>query len=469
MKICPICNHQNEDSAKFCDGCGSPLTEQSAQAPAPNAADPAFTEIPSAPASEAPAEKPKKKNFLSKRLFLILGGALSVAGIVVLIGALTNWFGLVSPLQGLFKAFAKTAEAESLTISVKAKMGDEKAKGSFRYVMDPDEETLAFLGGMEEDGRNQKIALYKGDLIRITTSDNMDFDSYNYANIQENALDEDDFFEKLEDLKEEAEDPDWEEYVENAGLEDYIDADEIEAFFEDFYKDKLCDSEWLEEYLGFEKDGNTYAFEPDPDDLAEEMLEVLIDSDVLSRDARDSLKDLRDDIEDVDLDNVKVRIAFTVKRGYISEIEFHLKVKGGETLSIEIEITDPNNTEISSSELKKVKKAAEQIIEQNTCKECGHYGLENHGDCSECGAHGYIGYDGKVCWDCYNKPDYSYAGRGYCCDCGYYRETYYSYYKYRMCESCIEDNYYYSSNKGYCFECGDYEYLYSSGKCYDCY
>ena len=34
MKICPNCKNQNEDTAKFCDICGTPLP-QAEEAPAP--------------------------------------------------------------------------------------------------------------------------------------------------------------------------------------------------------------------------------------------------------------------------------------------------------------------------------------------------------------------------------------------------------------------------------------------------
>ena len=89
MKICPNCNKQLIDSARFCDGCGSPVQEAPASEPAPQ------------PAWEAPASEPapqyaehphvqqasaKKKKPLNKKLLIIgaIAAAVLVAGIILL-------------------------------------------------------------------------------------------------------------------------------------------------------------------------------------------------------------------------------------------------------------------------------------------------------------------------------------------------------------------------------------------------
>lgn len=454
MNICPKCNKENVEGCAFCGFCGSPMEQKQVTAPIVES-------------TLLTVKKSKKNKIIG---FSVVFSILIIIG-VILAGYFTNWFGMLSPLHGLIKATEKTVTAKNLTatITVDGDDGDDdELEGDFRYSMDHEARDILFLFEGEEGDKNEtKRLLYKGDLY--------EYDEYEdgcYAYVEEDFVNEKKFFKKYDKIYGEKKQIDWDEAVETLELDDYVDSDEVEEFLKEFYNEKLRNKEWLEKYAGFEKKGNTYIFKPDTADLLEEISDICSDSDAFERKAKKAIKKaLNDDfLEDVDLE-----IKITLKGKYISEIDIVCEYEK-EEIEINVKFSDINKTKISEDEIKKLKNDIEDTIEEYTCDECGETTFFEdgmHGDCPECGEHGYIGYGDGVCWDCDYYDDYyydtDYAGYGYCNRCADYDETYYSYYDHTLCEYCYDDYYYDSLNYGYCNDCCDYAKLYDDHLCYWCY
>jgi len=79
--FCPKCGVENQDGAKFCKGCGSPLGGQPTNSP--------FAGTPAPGVTPVPAPKPQKK----PKLPVIIAAVAIVA--VLVVGFATSWFGLV--------------------------------------------------------------------------------------------------------------------------------------------------------------------------------------------------------------------------------------------------------------------------------------------------------------------------------------------------------------------------------------
>lgn len=489
MAICPRCNHENRDDGKFCASCGFPLMQENSDTIFVN--NQAAPVVENAPAAEQPVaapvmenapinEQPQAEGFVQnepqpvmfgvdpyatyaqppKKKALIICAIASLVVIlgVVITGFLTDWFGLLSPLHGLIKAFKNTFEAENLTMNISVEQGDNEADLGLRYDIDIEKEELVVIGTMDD---NDNILLYKGDAYNYASDDS-------YAHIQEQAFDEDEFFEKYKEAKEEQEDIDWEELFEDANLDDYVNGDEFEAFLTELYKEKLCDDEWLAEYLGFKEEDDVYTFKPDLADLSEEIADICDDSNAFTRDAKKAIRNALEADELLDLlEDIDIQLSIKVDGGYISAIDFNLETPDEQEIIITIEFANVGETIISEQEIKEFKNKTQNIIDDHTCNECGEvvfYG--EHGDCKECGEHGDIDYDG-MCWDCYYYSS-DYAGYGYCNRCQDYGATYYSYYDHKLCDYCKDYYNYNSISYGYCFHCGDYGKLYGDDSCYSC-
>lgn len=471
MKYCPNCGTQLPDEAAFCGACGCAMpTEQAAYPEAyPQAETYTATYAETYPeyAPEYVPEQPPKKK---KTWLWILLGVLGVLIVAAVVGFFTNWFGLVSPLHGLGKAMAKTGSAESLTLKATVKYtyedGEtEKETVNMRVVLDEDEEKIYY---MSEAG--DTVTLFDdGDVYYYREAE--DEDDYDYAYVTES--DESagkKYFETYEDIYD-GKDIDWEEWVEAAELEDYIKGNKVEDFLEEFNKEYLRDTDWLEKTLGFEKDGNTYTFEPSMKRLSKEITKIVDDSRAFTDEAKEAVDEVMTEIkESAEEEDISLRISFTVKGGYVSEITIKATADDAK-VEYTVEITDVNKTSISSKDMSAIRDKVEQLIDENTCDTCGDSLWwqdedEYHGDCSFCDDHGDLrySYEGDpCCYDCY------YDATHRCERCGD-SDAYYSYSSYeRLCSTC-----YYSLRYGYdtCDVCGEFENMYDYAGyelCWDCY
>lgn len=488
MKYCPNCGKELPDEAAFCGECGCAMPAAQAEVYAeaaypegyaqtyaegypeayPQTYPQAYPEAyPQTYPEYAPEQPPKKK----KTWLWVTLGVLAVLIAAAVVGFFTNWFGLVSPLHGLGKAIAKTGSAESLTLKATVKYtyddGEtEKATGNIRLVLDEDEEKIYYI--TESDGNT--VLFDDGDVYTYIEAE--DEDDYDYAYVTES--DESagkEYFDRYEDLYD-GKDIDWEEWVELAELEDYVNGKKVESFLEEFNKEYLRDAEWLEKTLGFEKEGNTYTFEPSMKRLSKEINEIVEDSRAFTDEAKEAVDEVMTEIkESAEEEDISLRISFTVKGGYVSEITIKATADDAK-VEYAIEITDVNKTSITAKERGEIRDKVEQLIDENTCDECGDtlwFQDEDdyHGDCSFCDEHGDLRYtveDQPACYDCYYTATHS------CQKCGD-SSAYYNYDGYdRLCYDC-----YYALKYAYdtCDVCGSEEsYLYDYNGydlCWDCY
>lgn len=462
MKKCTICGKIMPDAAEFCDACFGPLVMAEVPADEPVSAP---TGVPASDAESAftPAPAPKKKlpNLLAMSKWMkITLASVAVVGVVAVVGLLTNWFGLVSPLNKLGKAVMKTVSADSLTITCSGKRttsyGDVyREKGTYKVVLDKEKEKLTIL--MEND---EYTSLYdKGTTYYYSEPEG---DYRGYASIYEDDDDEvsDTVFDIYNDVYD-GKKIHWDEVVKAFDLDDYVDDDEIDEFVKTVYKECLNNREWLEECLDYDKKGNTYTFKPDVEELGESIIDLVDDSDAFKRKAKRGIEDEIDwyieAAEDADAD---ITITITLKRGYLSNIHVEYSDSYDNELELDIDITDVNKTVIDT---KKIKNEVEDLLEENACHECG----EEYGQYEDDGVY--------LCWECYYVCDvcgeYGYEerdGKRYCwehdevCDnCGDFCNYTYDFDYEDWCYDC-----YYT-----CEECGDYASYTYRGKrlCYDCY
>lgn len=474
MKTCSSCGMELPEGASFCGHCGGSAVEVADAAPVAVVAE----------------ETPVKKK-VPKKWLLILIAVLAALGVVATVGFLTNWFGLVSPLHGLGKAFMKTAQAESATIQFSVKRTDDgdtyKEKATAKLVLDKDKKKVTYLTESDES-----TTLYvNGDEYYYREPD--DEDDRGYASIYEGEGNDKDFFDNYNDIVKDGK-IDWTELVKKAELGEYINESKIDDFIETVYEECLSDKEWLQDNLGFEKNGKTYVFEPDFEELGESIVDLCKDSKAFKKDAKQGIEDAMERmIEGAEDNDVRITVSITVKKGYISEI--NVVIKGEDDLKMEytLSITNVNKTEITSKEISRVKNNVRDWIEENACDRCG----EGIGDyeydgemlcygcyytCESCGGHNWSDYerDGmRVCYDCRyvceecNDPcgnTYSLNGKDVCEDCYYTCDncgevsdwSLNTFNGKRWCDDCYSK----------CSSCGNSSASYTRDDkrlCYDCY
>lgn len=460
MKRCTQCAEYWPDSNAFCGTCGGALVdagfvenndEKTVAATEYKEHINQMEENPvqaDADFGAVVTDEPEKKAKSKKPLVAVLVTVLVVA-LVFGAGVLTNWFGLGSPLNGLVKAAMNTAQAKSFTVEISIDDASYDEVSTLKYQGNLKKEEISFV--YEEDYCSE--CLYDG--YYYTVYD--DGDAYK----SEAELDE--FFESVNKFYD-GKKVDWEEVITDADLEDYVKHEEVEGFLKDVYRKCLSDKKWLKEYLGFEKSGNTYTFEPDLEKLFEEVNSICQDADVFTRKAKNEIEDEIDEmIEDVEDEEIEMFVEIKLKAGKISTVDINVYDDGDER-TMNVEFSDINKTN--------VEKDAQDIIDEyedyakdHSCDECDQvlYEYNYHGDCDECGTHGDL-WDEDLCEDCYKNEYYN-----YCDECGDYEETYY-YDGDELCWDCYDEVYY--DDFDYCSDCGDYAKMYKwDGEyyCYDCY
>ena len=507
MKKCSICGKKLPDYAVFCDGCGGEAVTVEEVAPV-NVAEEFVDGVAPVALEDLPVEPvetvPQKKKGAVK---WILIAAAAILCLLALVGWLTNWFGLVSPLHKLGKAMTKTFTADSFTINVTYKVtadGDtEEQEMTYCQVIDEKAETVTVYqeSTSTHEGEDGLVERTSMSLIEKDKSYSCSLSNgkVSYASIAEKKNYTSDVLEQRNATK----DMSWDEIIDAADLEDVLDADEMDAFVDHLYKDYFANKRWLKEEMGFIRDGNTYTFNVDLEDFVEWMIDVVDDADAFKKDARSSIKQgLKYYLEEMDESdtNLNLELSFTVEGRYLSNV--HLELSGevdGEKGRVEIDvaITDVNSTEITSA--KKVKEKVNEWLEAegivyDECRECDDFGRvygpnllcsDCYYVCADCGEYGEYEEDGYCyCYDCYYTCEscgdsgcasYERDGMKVCSECRYVCEecgavsgTYYDYNEKELCYACYKEARY------RCDKCGvvSSSSLYSvNGErwCYDCY
>ena len=409
MSFCQNCGQQTADGVTVCETCCA------AQQPVLVAAETVGDSLPM---------QPKKSKKLP--ILLSLCAVVAAAVTVVVIGWLTNWFGTVSPLQGIIDAVSETLSAKNLTLHFEINEGTEthpdRYSGDARIVLNKDERQLSFHAELQDDNYFSIEVLHDSTIYHYTERGE---EKYGYYE----SFDDDAFelvFDALETL--ESDDMDWDDIFETVGLndyDDYIHTDRISAFLEAFYKNCLCDGDWLEEFLGFTKTSDTYSFSVDVKKLGKELINIIVDSEVLTDDGKKLVKELKKELNSVDLD---VEFSVTLNGDYLSTANVNLEYEGYR-FSLFGQVSAVNKTFITDTEMDALAQKIDDLKER--CKGCNDL---------------VIPYQDGYCSDCY------YRLFDYCDNCAGYKVIHSNGY----CEDCYNDLY------GYCDYCGDYDRLYEN-------
>lgn len=342
MIICKNCQAQLGDNALFCDQCGSPVVledekplETMVEADQP-IIQPESEQVPaSSPVitpSPVPTKKPKNKKLIA------LSVLFAVLFVVIVAGILTNWFW--GPLRGLFFVSYRTARATDITISIHTETDEISSELIFiQYDIDPKKEDVTLLVDLP----------ISKDIIKKPTYIIIDEQTI-YASIagestsaEMSKKDMRSFFLAYNMLTG-REKLDIEELLEEFGLEDVIDADEVEDFLDILSNDCLCNSVWLKENMGFERDGRDYCFEIVPHKFYKAILEVAKESRLItSKEKRALLESMND------LPNETIKVKISTKNGYLHEI-----VMKSSDAKVTIEYKDINHTTVDQDRIDKL-------------------------------------------------------------------------------------------------------------------
>lgn len=393
MRKCTICRQEWPDGSMFCGVCGGVTEEVPASVNSVPMED-IFTPVTD--------DTPPKKRIPT---WLLLAVAAVLLCAMLTVGFIYNWFGLFSPWGRLGRATARALKADSATITYSLEVTSDsdhsEQTGEIYLVLDEDaEEVFAYF--VLEDGNERQVAAVDGDRSYNYRAED---GTVQYASVGD--VDADELFdardELLDSLKER--DPDWDDILEDAGLEDYLDADEMDKFVRQLGRKYFGNRRWLKENMGYSRKGNTVTLRPDPETFLEALLEIVEDSDAFTRKGKreigDALDEALDALDEAEAD-LDIEISFTTTGRYLSNI--HLEVSGevdGEegAVELDIDISNVNKTEVEQSDIRYVRNLVEEWLEQEGIR---------YDECDVCSDFGELEYyDGRyLCWDCYYDRKY---------------------------------------------------------------
>lgn len=365
--FCPKCGNTMPEGAVFCGACGNRLEVQTAptqetyvpkqQETVAAPATPVQEQPPVEPVCEQPAapayepayvpptpvtpEAPKAKKKSLTWLWILIAAAVLVASVVV-VGALTGWFGLVKPVRTVLKATEKTLLAENFTMELKA----SGEKLTVKCSINVDNKTITAVVE-DEDGEIQSV-IYDNYAIEEYDGE------YYYEDLSEDIEPIFEYYEEGKDNKFSAE---WiTGLLEDAGAFDDqdVDVDEFEKCLDKFMR-QADKTSWLKKHAGYKKgfeDGATvHEFDLNPKDLGTGSLKFFKSC----FEDEDDYDDAMEELEDMDKDDYEeVKVSFSVKGGKL--VGLTAKADG---TKFTISFTDINKTDIDYDELDEMLDAAE--------------------------------------------------------------------------------------------------------------
>lgn len=331
---CNNCGKQLETNAAFCNNCGTKVEQINNEAKS----------------SDVVKKTTKAPLFIGIAVALV---AIIVIGIVGTVIKMSN-----NPINKILKATQNTIDQGSCEFDVRINFDGDKESMNGVIEIDRDKKSISYDIYDNEGNRAilvnntiveiyeewEEIDVYNVDKKMIKSM----FDIYENVDLKNPAKsDFEEIFKAIDELSEGDVDIDY-----NDESKDLIKlSDDIYSK----YCKKFGSKKWLEDCLGYEKNGNTYSFEPDLeallDDLTEfieeneedidEIIEMGLDvADVNENVDVDDLYDLIDEILDESReDDIEVSVEITIEKGCISEINFSYE-EYGDKLEVEIEISE---------------------------------------------------------------------------------------------------------------------------------
>ena len=243
VKKCPHCGGPLDSDAVFCNYCGKKLDKPLARKVGKKLGGVNLPKFP-------------------KKGIIATGSIALVLAVVLLLGFVTNWFGVVGPAAQIAAAVKNTLTAKNFTVDyefsvVSTGEGSEVSRGTAYISIDPKARELTYYSEQVYGGVRQITAVYKGCYIlrngnRVygyAIDDELDsfFDSYD----EQSSMDLAEFLDTV---------------INEAELDSQIDCAEFERGLKSYFKD-LNNRKWLEEYAGYsveKEDGVTkHCFSPD--------------------------------------------------------------------------------------------------------------------------------------------------------------------------------------------------------------
>ena len=378
MKKCSVCGQSWPDGITFCGACGGAVMDVPAAPQEPQVA--AVNLI----ADEPPIKKkPRRKAWIA-----VLAVVLVIA--IVVGGFCTNWLGLFSPLSGLMKAAERTLYADSITVACVEKYNSEsyysESEYEMRIALNEDERTVAAYVEENYTYTDKEGHGDPGDHQRTYVTALEGDRKYYYRTNEDgevtNATISEQHYKDSFKLREQG--IDWEEIIEQFGLERYVDADEMDNFIKEVSKKYLDNTQWLEDTLGYSREGNTYTFSVDIEKLCESVIEAVEESYAFSgaftQETKQQIEQFLHEMKKEKMDP-EIEISVTVDGRYLSGILVEIRDLNGIGTKEEYEITfsDVNGTEVADKDIRRVKSKVnayldEEEIEYGHCEGCWNFG-----------------------------------------------------------------------------------------------
>jgi len=323
---------------------------------------------------------------------IIVISAVAVAVAVLITGILTSWFGLADmnrgsgklgkgvpvngPLKDLIKATFNSVNSDSWTLEAYIVDDDDTEKAEMRFQYDPEKEEF--------------VILLETEVSTVLLDGNKQYTYSDSGRAYYNRVDDEEATELFSEIRS-GEEIDWGEITDLFGeTSDTIRKSNLEDAVELFFKECLMNEEWLEETLGFERRRNEFVFEFKYSELAEAIIEIADDADLLKGKKVDALNSLDKMVSNGS--DVEISLSIKIADGYISTIYVELETKN-QGIEYEWAISDYNKTEISDEEKDDIKDTVDDLMEEYRCSVCGMYVYGMNGiflkvdgvyRCSEC-------------------------------------------------------------------------------------
>lgn len=353
---CTNCGAELPEGTSFCTCCG-------AQQTAPMGYDAGYSSDPYRSDAYVPPITSKKKKSKSPLGLIIAAGVAGVLVVTIIIGLLTNWFGLYGPVSRIAVAANNTINKGNFTIEVTMDNDGTEVEATFHVDIDVKKRDLTLL--FETEGKDGWTGLTYTSYLAIYDGYAINGQVYEDGREEYRKQDISDTLEKVFDAYEDAKDMDLDQLLET--LEDEADIDlsdylNIKAFKKcvKAYGRKLNNNKWLKENAGYTKtkrNGVTlYEFEPNNYKFIRaslECFETAFDDEDDYEDIMDSLKDSKSSINATDLE-----LSFGVKGNKLVELSVQVETKYT-TMEAKMEITNIGSTSIDEDFLEDMLDKAE--------------------------------------------------------------------------------------------------------------
>lgn len=364
--FCGNCGKTIPDNVAFCPGCGTPVAKQetaqqnslggseyvaAAEPAAPKTvfcpgcgqtvpAGSATCSCCGAPLTGVREARVRSGGTGSKKLWIILTAAVAAIAVVV-VGLCCGWFSSKEPAEAVWDGAQKTVFADNFT----ADISNGSQTITVKAALDEDEDSVTMVA--QNNGEMQ--AIYRNQMIESDSYYGDDYDVYDITgDIQM-------FFELYDEIEDGIDREEIEELVYRIFGTDpskYINLDEVENYLNQVW-DNFNDTKWLEENVGYSKDGDTHIFEVN----LLKLINVLVaDAAPVFNDAQ-MYESLRSQIRRVGsgMAAANLRIEVTIDGGELSMVRIAPSMMGlGEAMAITIRFYDIGSTEIDTGMLEQI-------------------------------------------------------------------------------------------------------------------